>query len=157
MAVYVRHPHTTISPGPTGCGKTHLVLVLIDKEYNNYFDYIIFICPTLRWNKTYHSRDWIKHEDKVWLIEPKGKLYQWIEKLSQLLACSETFIIDDIIADQSLDKKRESLLELAISCRHVTTIYGCWHNLILPYQIIWEDKPRPYLCGILRKDQILKW
>ena len=39
--------------------------------------------------------------------------------MSQLLARSETlFIIDDIIADEGLDKKRQSLLELAISGRH---------------------------------------
>ena len=36
-----------------------------------------------------------------------------------MLAHSETlFIIDDIIADESLDKKRQSLLGLAISGRH---------------------------------------
>ena len=37
----------------------------------------------------------------------------------QLLACLETlFIIDDIIPDEELDKKRQSLLELAISGKH---------------------------------------
>ena len=119
MTAYVKDPHTTTFTGPTCCGKTHLVLDMIEKECNKHFDYIIIICPTLRWNKTYHSRDWIKNDDKVWLIEPKDKLYQWIEKLSQLLARSETlFIIDDIIADEGLDKKRQSLLELAISGRH---------------------------------------
>ena len=42
-----------------------------------------------------------------------------IEKLSQLLARSETlFIIDDIIANEGLAKKSQSLLELAISGRH---------------------------------------
>ena len=60
-----------------------------------------------------------KNDDKVWLVEPKDKLYKWIEKLSQLLVCSKTlFIIDDIIADEGLDKRRQSLLELAISGRH---------------------------------------
>ena len=50
---------------------------------------------------------------------PKDKLYQWNEKLLQLLANSETpFIIDDIITDESLDKRRQSLLELAISGRY---------------------------------------
>ena len=45
-------------------------------------------------------------------MEPKDKLYHWIEKLSQFLARSETlFIIDDIIADEGLAKKRQSLLE----------------------------------------------
>ena len=119
MTAYVKDPHATILTGPMGCGKTHLVLDLIEKEYNKHFDYIIIICPTLRWNKTYHSRDWIKNDDKFWFIEPKDKLYQWIEKLSQLLARTETlFIIDDTIADEGLDKRRQSLLELANSGRH---------------------------------------
>ena len=119
MTGYINKLHTTLFIGPTGCGKTHLILDLIEKEYSKQFDYIIIICPTRRWNKTYHSKDWVKNDDKVWLIEPKDKLYQWIKKLSQLLARSETlFVIDDIIAGEGLDKKRQSLLELAISGRH---------------------------------------
>ena len=36
-----------------------------------------------------------------------------------MLAClEELFIIDNIIADEGLDKRRQSLLELAISGRH---------------------------------------
>ena len=102
-----------------GCRKTRLALDLIEKEYKKHFDYIIIICPTLRVNKTYHARDWIKNDDRVWFIEPKDKLYQWIEGLSRVLAHSETlFIIDDIIADEGLDKRRQFLLELAISGRH---------------------------------------
>ena len=67
----------------------------------------------------HHSKNWIKNDDKVWLAGPKDGLYQWIEKLSQLLTRSETlFITDDIIAVNRLDKRRQSLLELAISGRH---------------------------------------
>ena len=53
-------------------------------------------------------------------IEPKDRLYQWIEKFSQLLARSEILFIniDDIISDEGLDKRRQSLLELAISGSH---------------------------------------
>ena len=109
----------TLYISPTRYGKSNLVLDLIEKEYSKHFDYIIIICPTLRWNKTYHAKGWIRHDDKAWLIEPKDKLYQWVEKLSQLLACSETlFIIDDIIVDESLDKRRQSLLEQTITGRH---------------------------------------
>ena len=79
---------------------------MIEKEYNKHFDYIIIIYPTLRWNETYRTKDWIKNDEMVWHIEPKDILYHWIEKLSQLLACLETlFIIGDIIADEGLDKK----------------------------------------------------
>ena len=48
------------------------------------------MCPTLRWNKTYHAKPWIKNDDKVWPVEPKDTQYQWIEKLLQLLPCSDT-------------------------------------------------------------------
>ena len=92
---------------------------MIEKKYKKHFDHIIIICPTLRVNKTYHVRDWTKNDDKLWLIEPKDNLYQWIGKLSQLLARFETlFIIDDIIADETIDKSRQPLLELSISGRH---------------------------------------
>ena len=39
MTDYVKEPYTTIFTDPTGCGKTHLVLDLIEKEYNKNFDY----------------------------------------------------------------------------------------------------------------------
>ena len=42
-----------------------------------------------------------------------------IEKISNPLAGDKTlFLIDDIIADETLDKRRQPLLELAISGRH---------------------------------------
>ena len=92
---------------------------MIENQYNKHFDYIIVICPTLRWNKTYHSKGWLKNDDKIWLIEPKDKLYQWIEKFSQLVLGLETlFIINDIIANKNLGKKKKLLLELSISRRH---------------------------------------
>ena len=119
MTGYIKDPHTTLFIGQTGCGKTHFALDLIEKEYNKHFDYIIIICPTLRENKTYHVRDWIKNDDRVWLKEPKENLYQWIKKLSDLLRFLEVlFITDDIISNESLDKRRQPLLELSISSRH---------------------------------------
>ena len=92
---------------------------MIEKEYKNHFDYIIIIYPTLRENSTYHAKEWIKNDDQVWLVDPKDSLYQWIQKLSELLRFLEIlFIIDDIIANKSLDKTRQPLLELSISGRH---------------------------------------
>ena len=42
-----------------------------------------------------------------------------IEKISNLLTGDKAlFLIDDIIADETLDKRRQPLLELAISGRH---------------------------------------
>ena len=119
MTGYIKEPHTAIFIGQTGRGKTHLVLELIEKEYNEHFDFIIIICPTLRENSTYHAKEWIKNDDKVWLVDPKDKLYQWIKRLSELLPFFEVlFRIYDIIANEDLDKRRQPLLELAILGRH---------------------------------------
>ena len=116
MSGYIKKPHTGIFIGPMGCGKTHLVLDLIDNEYKRYFDYIIIICPTLRDNVTYLSRNWVKNGNQVWLIEPGDRLYEWIQKLSQLLRRLDVlFIIDDLIADECLDKRRQLLLELSVT------------------------------------------
>ena len=101
---YIKKPDTSIFIGQTGSGKTHLVLELIEKEYNKHFNYIIIICPTLRENSIYHAKEWIKNDDRVWLADPKDNLHQWIKKLSELLRFLEVlFIIDDIIANESLN------------------------------------------------------
>ena len=119
MTGYIKKQHTSIFIGQTSCGKTHLVLELIEKEYKEHFDYIVIICPTLRENDTYHAKEWIKNDDNVWLVDPKDNLYQWIKKFSELLRFFEVlFIIDDIIANESRDKRRQLLLELSISGRH---------------------------------------
>ena len=92
---------------------------MIEKEYNKHFDCIVIIFPTVQENDTYHSKEWIKNDDKVWLGDLKHNLYQWIKKLSELLRFLEVlFIIDDLIANESLDKRRQPLLELSISGRH---------------------------------------
>ena len=77
MTDYIKKQHATIFTGRIGCKKTQLVLDLIEKEYNKHFDYIVIICPTL----AQHSAQLLKNDDRVWLVDPKDKLYQWIEKL----------------------------------------------------------------------------
>ena len=120
MIGYIKEPLASIFIGQTGCEKTHSVLELIEKEYKKSPDYIIIIFPTLQENnKTYHAKELIKNDDNVWLVDPKDNLYQWIKKFSELLRFLEVlFIIDDIIANDSLGKRRQPLLELSISGRH---------------------------------------
>ena len=75
--------------------------------------------PTLAHNSTYKSQGWVWTDPEVIPIEPGNQLYYLIEKISKLLAGSKTlFLIDDIIADEALDKHCQLLLELAISGRH---------------------------------------
>ena len=46
----MKEPHTGLFIAPTGVGKTHLALSLPETEYRNHFDFIVKICPTLRYN-----------------------------------------------------------------------------------------------------------
>ena len=115
----MKEPHTALFVAPTGVGKTHLALNLLENEYRNHFDFIVIICPMLEHNETYNSRGWVWTDPDVIPIEPDNSLYYLIEKISNLLAGSKTlFLIDDILTDEALDKRHQPLLGLAISGRH---------------------------------------
>ena len=108
----MREPHTALLfVAPTGEGNTHLALNLLENEYRNHFDFIVIICPTSSYNSTYKSRSWVWNDPDVIPIEPGNQIYYLIEKISNLLAGDKTlFLIDDIIADETLDKRRQPLV-----------------------------------------------
>ena len=59
------------------------------------------------------------NDPEVIHIEPGNQLYYFIENISKLLAGDKTlFLIDDITADEALDRRRQPLLELAILGGH---------------------------------------
>ena len=115
----MKEPHTALFVALTEVGKTHLALSLLENEYMNHFDFIVIICPTLRYNSTYKSQGWVWNNPDVIPIEPGNRLFYLTEKISNLLAGFTTpFLIDDIIANEALNKCHQPLLELAISGRH---------------------------------------
>ena len=115
----MKEPHTALFVALTRVGKTQLALDLLESEYFNHFDFIIIICSMLKYNEMYKSRGWVWNDPEVIMIEPGNQLYCRIEKISNLLTGSKTlFLIQDIIADETLDKRRQWLLELAISGCH---------------------------------------
>ena len=101
------------------------------------------------------------------MIEPGNSLYDWIEKISNLLARSKTlFLIDDIIANETLDKRCQLLLELAISGRHRNR--SLWlltqSHTAIPKNIrrqakmlyIWYPKNRPDLNTIHEENEVIE-
>ena len=162
----MKEPHTALFIAQTGVGKTHLALSLLENEYRNHFDFIVIICPTLRYNSTYKSRGWVWNDPDVILIELGNNLYYLIEKISNLLAGSTTlFLIDDIIADETLDKCQQPLLELAISGRHrqhslwlLTQSYTAIHNNIrrqVKMLYVWYPRNRTDLNTIHEEDDVI--
>ena len=118
-------------------------------------------------NETYKSQGWVWNDPEVILEEPGNQLYYLIEKISNLLAGSATlFLINDIIADEALDKHCQPLLELAISGCHRN------HSLCLLTQsytavpknirrqakmlYIWYPKNRTDLNTIHEKNDIIE-
>ena len=119
MINVVIESHTVLFSGQPGAGKTKKVLDLLEQEYRHHFDYILILCPTLRCNKTYLNRPWLHSDKKIFIVEPKDKLFEWIGKLTNKHAGDKTlFIVDDVIADETLGQKFNHFLELAISGRH---------------------------------------
>ena len=117
--MFMKEPHTALFIAPTEVRKTHLALDLLEKEYKNHFNFIIIICSMLKHNETYRSQKWVWTDPEVILIEPDNSLYSWFEKIGNLLAGSKTlFLINDIIANENLNKRRQPLFKLAISGRH---------------------------------------
>ena len=89
-----------------------------------------------------------------------------IEKISNLLAGSKTlFLINDIIADEALDKRRQPLLELAISGSHRG--HSLWlltqSYTVVPYNIrrqakmlyIWYPRNRTDLNTIHEENDVI--
>ena len=57
--------HTALFVAPTGVGKTHLALSLLETECRNHFDFTVIICTTLRYNSTYKSRGLVWNDPDV--------------------------------------------------------------------------------------------
>ena len=162
----MKEPHTTLFVAPTGVGKTHLALSLLEIEYRNHFNFIVIICPTLRYNSTYKSRSWVWNDPGVIPIEPGNQLYYLIEKISNLLAGDKTlFLIDDTIANETFDKCCQPLLELAISGRHrghslwlLTQSYTAVPNNIrrqAKMLYVWYPKNRTDLNSIHEENDVI--
>ena len=99
------------------------------------------------------SRSWVWNDPDVIPIEPGNQLYYLIERISNLLAGDKTrFLIDDIIADETLDKCRQLLLELAILGRHRGHSLWLLPNCTLPFLIISGDRQKCFTFGIQKQN-----
>ena len=162
----MKESHTALFVAPTGVGKTHLALSLLENGYRNHFDFVVIICPTLRYNSTIKSRGWVWNDPDVIPVEPGNNLYYLIKKIGNLLTgCKTLFLIDDIIADEALDKHRQPLLELTISKRHrqhslwlLTQSYTAVPNNIrrqAKMLYVWYPKNRMDLNTIHKEDDVI--
>ena len=122
--------HCAIITGATSCGKTEFVLNILETKYKNFFKYIIIVCPTWRYNKTYLKREWLFEDpEHVFLVDPKefatkskdplnDTLKAFFETVGKLDESQVLFLIDDCSAQKGMTRKQQMLSELAFSGRH---------------------------------------
>lgn len=129
--MFVKHAHSAIICGATGSGKSEYALDLLEKEYHNFFKYIIIICPTWRYNKAYLNRKWLFNDSEhIFLINPNELLPKSDDPLNDTLKVffeshgklddsNVLFLVDDCSSQKGMTKKKRMLSELAFSGRHL--------------------------------------
>jgi Cdc6-like AAA superfamily ATPase len=114
-------PFNMLISGITGCGKTHMVLDLLEVEYRKQFDYVIIICPTFPSNKTYH-RKFILNDVDVFPIVINDKLNEILDVVLKKFGDSREqtlIIIDDCANLYDAKLKATALTKLAFHGRHL--------------------------------------
>src|SRR5271157_4413625 len=119
--LYLDPPFNMLISGMTGCGKTHFVLDLLENEFKTKFDYIIIICATFIYNKTY-NRKFIFTDPRIMPAIVQDRLNEVLEKLIDVYKnkTEQTLIIIDDCANVNDAKiKATALTKLAFHGRHV--------------------------------------
>ena len=57
-----KFPHSAMFIGCTNVGKTEFLLHLLETEYKNHFEFLVILCPTILYDKTYLSRKWVLND-----------------------------------------------------------------------------------------------
>ena len=112
-------PFNALIVGPTNSGKSRFVVDQLYGPFRGKFDYIVLICPTFTYNKTYHRlgendprMDVIvceQHYVEKWL-----KLVRWLSEGTNTL-----IILDDCAASKDVKERTGELVNLAFSARHM--------------------------------------
>ena len=105
--------------GMTNCGKTHYLLDMLQREYKNHFDYIIIICPTFSWNRTYQEWKHISDEDVIPIECEQDQVDKILHIASEVYKGTNSLIIlDDCASSQDVKNRTSELVKLAFSARH---------------------------------------
>lgn len=113
--------------GPTASGKTHLLLRILERDYAGFFDYIVLLCPTYSFNKTYQTWKFRKDPDFLPIQCRQEDVDKWLRFLTLTFADTRCqgaksnvlFILDDVASSKDVKKRTSELVRLAMSARHL--------------------------------------
>ena len=113
-------PFNALIVGPTNSGKSKYVVDQIYGPFRGKFDYIVLICPTFAYNKTYHRIG--ENDPRMFIIICKQhEVESWLKVVTWLFEGTKTLIIlDDCAASKDVKGRTGQLVELAFSGRHIS-------------------------------------
>ena len=119
-------PFNALIVGPTNSGKTKYVVDQIYGPFRGKFDYIVLICPTFAYNKTYHRIG--ENDPRMFIIICKQHEVEILLKLvSWLFEGTNTLIIlDDCAASKDVKGRTGQLVDLGFSGSTISaSAFGC--------------------------------
>ena len=112
-------PFNMIINGMTGCGKTYYLLNFLERNYMNHFEYIVMICPTFSWNKTYQAWKFLKDPDLITIECDQEHIDLIIRYTVKIFQGKNTLIIlDDCACSTDVKKRVSELVKLGFGARH---------------------------------------
>ena len=88
-------PFNMLIVGMSACGKSKYLLDMLQKDYVNYFDYIVLICPAFDYNKTYQNWRYINDKDFIAINCDQEQVHIILKHVSDVYKGSNSLIILD--------------------------------------------------------------
>ena len=112
-------PSNMVIVGMTACGKTHYLLKMLEKEYMNQFDFIILICPTFEYNKTYQKWKYFNDPDFITIQCDQDNVDIILKHISNVyIGTNSLIILDDYASNQDVKNRTLEIVKLGFSARH---------------------------------------
>ena len=123
--------------GMTACGKTQYLLEMLERDYMGHFDFIVLLCPTFEWNKTY--RDWKYIHDKDVIAVPFSSSH--VDKVITLVTrtysgTNTLLILDDCASGKPIKGRTGGIASIGFHARH----YG-FSSIVITQQLTSIAKP----------------
>ena len=111
-------PFNALIVGPPNSGKTKYILNQLRGPFRGKFDYIVLICPTFVFNKTYDY--FADNEPRIYVINcQQHEMEDYLFIASFFFEKTNTLIIlDDCAASKEVKRRTSQLVNLGFSARH---------------------------------------
>ena len=111
-------PFNALIVGPTGSGKSKFLVDQLYGPFRGKFDYIVLICPTFVYNKTFYRFG--ENDPRFYVIDcQQHQVETWLKIEKICFEGTNTLIIlDDCAASKDVKGRTGELVHLAFSARH---------------------------------------